>query len=66
MYGFLNQSSQSIEEALSRYLPTVSKNLNIAPPSRLAAAMRYGVLSGGKRLRPILCLMAAEACGEYL
>ena len=63
MYGFLNQTSQSIEEALSGYLPTVSKNLNVACPARLAAAMRYSALSGGKRLRPILCLMAAEACG---
>ena len=25
--------------------------------------MRYSVLGGGKRLRPVLCLMAAEACG---
>ena len=25
--------------------------------------MRYSVLAGGKRLRPVLCLMAAEACG---
>jgi geranylgeranyl diphosphate synthase type II len=26
-------------------------------------AMRYSVLGGGKRLRPVLCLMASEACG---
>ena len=32
-------------------------------PARLAAAMRYSLLAGGKRLRPVLCLMAAEACG---
>ena len=25
--------------------------------------MRYSVFAGGKRLRPILCLAAAEACG---
>jgi geranylgeranyl diphosphate synthase, type II len=66
MYGFLNQASQSIEDALSSYLPKVSKNFNIACPARLAAAMRYSALSGGKRLRPILCLMAAEACGGDL
>ncbi len=34
-----------------------------ACPARLAMAMRYSVLGGGKRLRPVLCLMAAEACG---
>ena len=25
--------------------------------------MRYSVFAGGKRLRPVLCLAAAEACG---
>ncbi len=32
-------------------------------PERLRAAMRYSLLAPGKRLRPILVLMAAEACG---
>lgn len=32
-------------------------------PRRLADAMRYGLLGPGKRLRPRLVLMAAEACG---
>ena len=32
-------------------------------PERLAEAIRYAVLSPGKRLRPCLVLMAAEACG---
>ena len=32
-------------------------------PQRLAEAMRHAVLSGGKRLRPILCLASAEAAG---
>jgi geranylgeranyl diphosphate synthase type II len=39
--------------------------LNLAgncPPS-LLEAMRYGLLAPGKRLRPILVLLAAEACG---
>jgi geranylgeranyl diphosphate synthase, type II len=29
----------------------------------LHRAMRYSLFAGGKRLRPILCLAAAEACG---
>ncbi len=29
-------------------------------------AMRYSVLGGGKRLRPVLCVMASEACGGAL
>jgi geranylgeranyl diphosphate synthase type II len=30
---------------------------------KLAQAVRHGVLSGGKRLRPVLCMAAYEACG---
>lgn len=33
-------------------------------PAPLHAAMTYGVFSGGKRLRPLLCLAAAEAAGD--
>jgi len=33
------------------------------PISKLAEAMRYAVLSGGKRLRPALVLAVTEACG---
>ncbi len=33
------------------------------PPANLSGAMRHAVLTGGKRLRPILCLAAAEAAG---
>lgn len=33
-------------------------------PPRLGEAIRYGLLGSGKRLRPILVLLAAEACGS--
>jgi len=33
------------------------------PPAIIHEAMRYAVLGGGKRLRPILAIAAAEACG---
>jgi geranylgeranyl diphosphate synthase type II len=32
-------------------------------PGRLRDAIRYALLGGGKRLRPMLVLLAAEACG---
>jgi geranylgeranyl diphosphate synthase type II len=32
-------------------------------PAKLLEAMRYSLLAGGKRLRPTLVVMAAEACG---
>ena len=31
-------------------------------PHRLSEAMRYSLLAGGKRLRPVLCLSVARAC----
>ena len=39
--------------------------LNLADgcPPALLEALRYGLLAPGKRLRPILVMMAAEACG---
>ena len=33
-------------------------------PEQLREAMRYSLLSPGKRLRPLLVLMAARACGQ--
>jgi len=32
-------------------------------PNRLDESMRYSVFAGGKRLRPLLCCLACEACG---
>src|SRR4051812_25349152 len=56
-----------VDEALARYLPAGEgerdRDRATACPARLAEAMRYSVLVGGKRLRPVLCLLAAEACG---
>ena len=63
LYDYLSQTRHRIEKALSNYLPKVSKDPDTACPARLASAMRYSTLSGGKRLRAILCLMATEACG---
>ena len=47
-----------VDEALDRYLPAAATR-----PAGLHEAMRYSVLAGGKRLRPILVLAACEACG---
>lgn len=55
---YLERQRARIEPALDRFLPGLDE-----PPCRLHEAMRYSVQAGGKRLRPILCLAAAEACG---
>jgi farnesyl diphosphate synthase len=44
----------TVESALSAWVPG-------AAPAGLGQAMRYGVLDGGKRLRPLLVLAAAQA-----
>ena len=55
---YLVSRQKLIERALDRYLPKAD-----AKPATLHRAMRYSLFAGGKRLRPILCLATAEACG---
>jgi geranylgeranyl diphosphate synthase type II len=59
---YLAEARRRIDDALLRYLPATGGD-DSGCPSRLAEAMRYSVTAGGKRLRPVLCLIAAEACG---
>ena len=47
-----------VESALSAWVPGTA-------PAGLGLAMRYGVLDGGKRLRPLLVLAAADAVGGH-
>ena len=54
---YLRTRQKVIDRALDRYLPKTSTK-----PVTLHKAMRYSLFAGGKRLRPILCLAAAEAC----
>src|SRR5437762_13548483 len=56
--AYLRSRQKQIDCALDRYLPKTK----VKPPT-LHKAMRYSLFAGGKRLRPILCLAAAEACG---
>ena len=56
--NYLSTAQKKIESALDRYLPKEK-----AKPQTIHKAMRYSLFAGGKRLRPILCLSAAEACG---
>jgi geranylgeranyl diphosphate synthase, type II len=60
---YLERARERIENALSRYLPEASDIDAASSPGRLVSAMRYSTLGAGKRLRAILCLMAADACG---
>jgi geranylgeranyl diphosphate synthase type II len=49
---------EGIEAALDSALPRPDER-----PTELHKAMRYSALAPGKRIRPLLCVAAAEACG---
>lgn len=53
---YLERQRLVVEKALERALPQ-----NEGPEARVVEAMRYSLFAGGKRLRPILCLAAADA-----
>ena len=55
---YLADRKAAIDRALAGYLPGEENH-----PEMIFQAVRYSVLAGGKRLRPILCLAAAEAVG---
>ena len=53
---WLEARRADVDAALERYLPSAP-----ACPPRVGEAMRYSLFAGGKRLRPLLALAAAEA-----
>ena len=55
--AYLAKSKNRIEAALD-------ESLGPENPEILREAMRYSLLAGGKRLRPILCLAACELAGS--
>ncbi len=52
--GWMHRALGEVEAALGRWVPADA-------PAGLGEAMRYAVLDGGKRVRPLLVLAAAEA-----
>ena len=56
--AYLARRKKIVEEALEEYLPGEDMF-----PQEIVRAFRYSVFAGGKRLRPILCMAAAEAVG---
>lgn len=54
----MKQRIHALETALESIL------LDTEIPSRLSSAMRYSLLAGGKRLRPIFCLSMAKLCAD--
>ncbi|MCL5772904.1 MAG: polyprenyl synthetase family protein [Firmicutes bacterium] len=57
--AYLNEKAEVVNKALEKYFSGI-KNC----PDNLLEAMKYGTLSGGKRIRAILAMAAAEAVGK--
>jgi len=55
--AYLQEKKEIVEKALDESLP-------IEKPEKIYEAMRYSLLAGGKRLRPILCLATAKLLGQ--
>jgi farnesyl diphosphate synthase len=60
----LKQVGVEVEGMLERLLAAAPLPGEIERPARLLAAMRHGVLAGGKRLRPFLVVETARALGQ--
>jgi geranylgeranyl diphosphate synthase type II len=56
---YLAAQLKLVDAALDRWVPAES-----APPETIHKAMRYSLFAGGKRVRPILCISAANAVSD--
>lgn len=54
--AYLRERKAQVEAALDGAMPVIY-------PDKIYEAMRYSLLAGGKRLRPILCLATCEMAG---
>lgn len=68
----MRSSASSIDTYVETYRPVIEDRLaayteyGVGCPELLAEAIRHGLLGGGKRLRPLLVLLANQACGGEL
>jgi geranylgeranyl diphosphate synthase type II len=53
---YIAARQKAVDAALDGWVPPESEN-----PSTIHRAMRYSLFAGGKRIRPLLCIAAAEA-----
>jgi geranylgeranyl diphosphate synthase type II len=56
-HKYMAETKKLTDRLLDQYLPPIDRD-----PKSLHAAMRYSVMAGGKRLRPMLALAAYEYC----
>src|SRR5688572_32361029 len=56
---YLAEQCRLVDAALNRWVPVETE-----PPANIHKAMRYSLFAGGKRVRPILCMAAANAVDD--
>jgi len=56
---YLAERKQLVDKGLERYAPAP-----VGLEKKVSEAARYSLFAGGKRLRPILCLAAADVLGD--
>jgi geranylgeranyl diphosphate synthase type II len=56
---YVSHQQLRIDDTLRRLVPSES-----TPPESIHKAMRYSLFAGGKRIRPVLCMAAAEAVSD--
>src|SRR5271165_466494 len=57
---YVAHQQHKIDETLQRLVPPET-----AAPESIHKAMRYSLFAGGKRIRPILCVAAAESVSDF-
>jgi geranylgeranyl diphosphate synthase type II len=58
LHSYFESHCKLVDQALNHYLDTTQSQ-----PEIIHESMRYSIFAGGKRLRPVLVLAAAECCG---
>jgi geranylgeranyl diphosphate synthase type II len=56
---YISAQQKTVDSALERWVPAESDN-----PPTIHRAMRYSLFAGGKRIRPLLAIAAAEAISD--
>ena len=56
---YISAQQKAVDAALDRWVPSEATN-----PSTIHKAMRYSLFAGGKRIRPLLAIAAAEAISD--
>src|SRR6202161_1364389 len=57
--AYMERQQKAVEAALDRWVPGEDEN-----PATIHRAMRYSLFAGGKRVRPILAMAAAESVSD--